>query len=396
MKSTQRKLRATLVALVAANLSSFVGIAAAKDSSPESGSTGAAISTNAAKTIDAAIEEQIRTGKTVGIAIQVTQDGKPIISKGYGKANLEWDAPVTPNTVFRIASNTKTFTAACILILVEQGKLTLDDKLSRFLPEFPRADEVTIRHLLTHTAGVANYTRFYTRREDFLAPKTTREMIDLIVRVDPPYDFSPGTAYNYSNSGYYILGYIVEKISGVTLGDFMQEHIFRKLGLNDTAMDKAEDIVHERAGGYEIVSGAHIKFENTTYYPYTFPGPAGGLRSTVVDLAKWHTGLVNGKVIGPKLFAEMVTRAKTLDGKTTSQAALNPSQSDQFDYGYGIRMGELSGHRFYTHSGNIGGFSSFVQTFPDERITIALLTNTGQGLAGLNYKIAELLFGKQP
>lgn len=355
---------------------------------------GPRFSVETAKAIENAIQEQINGGKTPGVAIQVTQDGKIALSAGYGKANLEWDTAVTPDTVFRIASNTKTMTAACILLLVERGKLTLDDKLSRFLPGFPRADEVTIRNLLTHTAGIVDYPGAYIRKEEWVMQKSTQEMIDIIAGLRPTYLFSPGTAYSYSNSGYYLLGYIIEKISGLSLGTFMDENLFSKTGMSRTAMDRAEDVVPYRAGGYDSAPGQPGKYRNALYTPYTFPGPAGGLRSTVGDLCKWHVALFGGHVVAPQLLALMTTPAKTAAGLTTSQAAVNARASDKVDYGFGIRVGNLRGHRFFQHSGNIAGFASYIQTFPDDKITIALLANTGDGLSGLGDKVVEAIMGK--
>jgi D-alanyl-D-alanine carboxypeptidase len=169
-------------------------------------------SERAAAAIEDAASAHIAAGKSAGLAIQVVQDGQVVFSRGYGKANLEWDQPVTPDTVFRIASNTKTFSAVAVLLLAQNGALTLDDRLSKFFPDFPRADAVTIRQLLTHTSGITSYDELYRDKPELTITRSMEEMIEFIARLEPTYRFEPGTAYGYSNSGYYVLGAIARAV----------------------------------------------------------------------------------------------------------------------------------------------------------------------------------------
>lgn len=342
----------------------------------------------AAKAIDRAAAAQIASGKSTGLAVEIIQDGKVVFARGYGKANLEWDTPVTTDTVFRIASNTKSFTAASVLVLVQDGKIKLDDPLSKYLPDFPRAGEVTIRQLLNHTSGVATFDEAYGPNAPELGvAHTTQEMLDLIARIRPLYEFEPGTAYKYSNSGYHLLGAVVEKVSGQRLGDFMAERIFRRIGLDHTAMDRPDDVVPKRAAGYMRVESQPGRFVNTGYVPYTTPGPAGGLRSTLADMGRWYEALFAGEVVDRKLFEQMITPARVKDGRLTSVAKWAPPGKPAptpapYEYGFGVRISNLQGHREYWHSGAVDGFTSQLRTYPDDHVTIVLLANTFRALDG--------------
>ncbi|MGH6911682.1 MAG: serine hydrolase domain-containing protein [Phenylobacterium sp.] len=355
----------------------------------------------AAEAIDRAAARQIESGAAPGLAIEVVQDGKVVFSRAYGKANLEWGIPATPDTVFRIASNTKAFTAASVLILVERGKLSLDDKVATYLPDFPRAGDVTVRQLLTHTSGLATYDETYHGKPELAVQRTTPEMLGLIRGLQPLYDFEPGTAYRYSNSGYYVLGAIVEKVSGQPLGQFMADNIFKPLGLRNTAMDEAQDIVPHRAAGYERDSTRPGGYRNAAEIPYTTPGPAGGLRSTVGDLTHWYEALFSGKLVSRPLLAEMTTPARLKDGRVTSQGLwAAPGRSappiPPYEYGFGIRISNLQGHREYWHSGAIEGFTSQLRTYPDDKVTIALLSNGFRSLDGVLEVVERAALGLDP
>ena len=351
-----------------------------------------------AAAIDKAAAAQLAAGKSVGLAVEVIQDGKVVFARGYGKANLEWNTPVTPDTVFRMASNTKSFTAASMLILVQQGKVSLDDKVAKYLPDFPRGGDITIRQLLTHTSGLATYDEAYGDGPELSVKHTTAEMLGLITRIKPLYEFEPGTAYKYSNAGYYVAGAIIEKVSGKPLGQFMAENIFQRIGLAHTAMDEIEDIVPLRAAGYNRVPGKPGAFTNTKYIPYTTPGPAGGLRSTVGDMGHWYEALFAGEVVDPAIFREMITPAKVADGRMTSLAkwappgASTPAPSP-YEYGFGIRIANLEGHREYWHSGAVDGFTSQLRIYPDDHVTIVLLANTFRALDGFLESVQKEVLG---
>ena len=349
-----------------------------------------------AAAIDSAAAAQLAAGKSVGLAVEVVHGGKVVFSRGYGKANLEWSTPITPDTVFRIASNTKTFTATSVLLLVQDGALSLDDKVSKFLPDFPRGGEVSVRQLLTHTSGITTYDDLYRDKPELTITRSMPQMIAFISRLDPLYRFEPGAAYQYSNSGYYLLGAIVEKVSGMSLEQFMSERIFRKIGLQHTAMDEIEDIVPLRAAGYMRDPEKPGVFRNAQYIPYTTPGPAGGLRSTVDDLAKWHAALFGGKLISPELLQQMTTLGRLADGRPSSAViwgSANAPVRPPYEYGFGIRMSNLQGHREFWHSGAIDGFTSQIRTYPDDEITIVLLANTFRALDGFLEAVQKAVLG---
>jgi D-alanyl-D-alanine carboxypeptidase len=353
-----------------------------------------------AAAIDTAAAAHLATGKSAGLAVAVIQRGKVVFSRGYGKANLEWNTPMTADSVFRIASNTKTFTAVSVLLLVQEGGLSLDDKLSRFYPAFPRAGEVTIRQLLTHTSGITSYDEIYRGKPELAVARSMTEMTDFIARLEPLYRFEPGTAYRYSNSGYYLLGGIVEKVSGVSLEQFMTERIFRKIGLRHTAMDEIEDIVPRRAAGYLRDPEKPGVFSNAPFIPHTTPGPAGGLRSTVDDLARWHAALFGGELLAPELLQQMTAPGRLADGRRSSEVVSGSTAAPvpaPYEYGFGIRISNFQGRREFWHSGAIEGFTSQIRTYPDDQVTIALLANTFRALDGfLEAVLAAVLLPSGP
>jgi len=196
--------------------------------------------------IDAAVRGDVASGRVAGAAVAVLRNGHLVFAKGYGRANLELAAPVNANTVFRIDSLTKQFTAAGMLLLAEQGKLTIDDKLSLYLPNFPRANEVTLRDLLNHTSGIHNFTEGPEIDRISTSGATVQELVADIARQSPLYDFEPGKGWWYSNSNYALLGAVIEKVTGKTWAAFMRDEIFDKLGMADTSADDAHDVVPGR------------------------------------------------------------------------------------------------------------------------------------------------------
>lgn len=367
---------------------------------PGVASAAPAFGAAAAAAIDRAATRQIESGAAAGLAIEVVQEGKVVFSRAYGKANIEWDVPATPDTVFRIASNTKSFTAASILILADRGKLSLDDKVSTYLPDFPRGGEITVRQLLTHTSGLASYDEVYRGKPELAVRRTTSEMIGLIRGLKPLYAFEPGTAYRYSNSGYYVLGAIVEAVSGQPLGQFMAENIFKPLDLRHTAMDDVEDIVPHRAAGYQRDPARPGSFRNAPYIPET-TSARRGLRSTVGDLTRWYEALFSGRVVSRKMLAEMTAPARLGDGRLASQGigaapgAQTPAAAP-YEYGFGVRISNFHGHREYWHSGAIEGFTSQLRTYPDDKVTVALLANSFRSLDGVLEVVQRSALGLEP
>lgn len=296
-----------------------------------------------------------------GAAVLAAQDGKVLFEKGYGLSNVEQRIPVTPQTHFRIGSITKQFTAAAILKLQEQGKLNVQDKLSKYIPDYPRGNEVTLHHLLTHTSGIHNYTN----NPGFLEKTTTPVKLDELVRQIKmePYDFDPGAKWSYSNSGYVLLGYIVEKASGQTYGDFLKASFFEPLGMKNTGVHHAGLQLANEALGYEFKQS---QFSRAKDWDMSWGAAAGGLYSTVGDLHRWNEEVFNGKVLAEPSTQAAFTAVKTADGLSSG-------------YGYGWGVMTVRGSQIISHSGGLPGFSSYLLRLPRERFTVVVLENALPG-----------------
>ncbi len=314
-----------------------------------------------------------------GAAVLVVKDGKPLLRKGYGLAHVELGVPIRPDTVFRIGSITKQFTAAAVLMLADQGKLSVGDEIGKHLPGYPtHGKRITIEHLLTHTSGIKSYTDMPAFMRDIRTDRTAEQMLE--VWKDEPLERAPGERFAYSNSGYFLLGAIIEKVSGLSYADFVEQRIFRPLGMTRSFYDRPTRIIPGRAAGYEEHGGELL---NAEYVSGTIPFAAGSLASTVDDLAIWDTALGAGKVIRKATLARMLTPYRVASGKST-------------DYGYGLFLGQLWGHRFRRHSGGINGFQSDGLSLPDDRIYVAILTNRlgAPDPGSLSTRIVALLLGQ--
>jgi D-alanyl-D-alanine carboxypeptidase len=334
---------------------------------------------NLGPVVDRVAAELIAGHVTAGFSVAIFRDGQPLLVKGYGHANLEDGAPATAETVFRVGSITKEFTAAAILLLAERGKLSVDDPLGKYLPDFPRANEVTLRQLLNHTSGIRNYTDEAFIADAALRDMTTEQMDAYIARQQPLFDFEPQTGWNYSNSGFFLLGAVIEKVSGQSYAEFLEQNVLTPLGLKDTRVDVLSEIVPHRATGYVKAEKAPSGFANAGYIAMGAAGAAGAIRSTAGDLARWHIALLGGRLLKPESLALMLQPGKLKDGRLASTArktdpAARPTGTS--DYGFGITIAERDGRRSIGHGGSINGFNSSLQTYPAERMTIAILTNT--------------------
>jgi CubicO group peptidase (beta-lactamase class C family) len=291
--------------------------------------------------------------------VLVAQDGKIVFDKGYGFANLEWDIPNTPTTKFRLGSLTKQFTAASILLLEERGKLKVEDPVKKYMPDAPTAwDKITIFHVLTHTSGIPSFTSF----PDFESHETQAMTPEKLVEWfrDKPLEFEPGTKWNYSNSGYVLLGYLIEKISGQSYADFIQQNIFTPLGMKDSGYDSNSAIIAHRAAGYSPGKSGPV---NAGFVHMSIPFSAGALYSTTEDLLRWEQGLFGGKVLKPESLAKMTTPFKQ-------------------DYAFGLGVSTQNGHKMIAHDGGIQGFNSSLAYFPDDKLVIAVLANLNGPSAG--------------
>lgn len=349
--------------------------------------------------IDAAANQDVDSGRVAGAAVTVLRDGALVFAKGYGRANLEHAAPVNAKTVFRIGSLTKQFTAAGVLLLAERGKLKIDDKLSLYLPDFPRANEVTLRDLLDHTSGIHNFTESTVIGKISTSGATVQELVADIAGQSPLYDFEPGTRWWYSNSNYALLGAIIEKLSGTTWAAFMKTEIFDKLGMTDTAADDARDVVPGRASGYSLIGGVPGKFRNAEFTDMSVPYAAGALRSTAVDMSRWNTALFGGKLLKPESLKEMLAPGRLRDGAETQTAIAWPGGKPfpppagyvPGPYAFGLEHHSEDGRRIIGHDGSIAGFDSLMRTYVDEGLTIIVLTNTNGAAHPLEARVAKIL-----
>jgi CubicO group peptidase (beta-lactamase class C family) len=284
-----------------------------------------------------------------------------VLTRGYGLAGAENEVPAKPETVYRIASLTKQFTAVAILQLVERGLLRLEDDLEDYLPAFRAAgNQVTIHHLLTHTSGVRNYTGLPAFQEKARLDLSHDDLVALIEA--EPLDFVPGEAQRYSNSGYFLLGMIIEAVSGQAYAEYLEENIFNPLGMTESGYCNSRDLIRNRARGYsregqELVNAEPISMVN--------PFSAGGLCSTVEDLLTWQDALNRRQVLSEDSFQKM-TRPATLDDGTETP------------FGYGVVVTEFDGYQKYAFRGGISGFGSALTYTPELDLTIAVLTNSDE------------------
>lgn len=349
--------------------------------------------------IDFAIREDVASGRVAGAEVAILRGGKLVFARGYGRANLELAAPVTTRTVFRIGSLTKQFTAAGVLLLAEQGKLKIDDKLSVYLPKFPRASEVTLRDLLDHTSGIHNFTDSPVIDRISTGGASVDELVADIAAQSPLYDFEPGTRWWYSNSNYALLGAVIEKVSGKSWGAFMKAEIFDRLGMSDTAADDARDVVARRASGYSLIDGAATRFRNADFTAMSVPYAAGALRSTAPDLARWNAALYGGKLLKPESLKEMLAPGRLRNGAETQtaiawpggKAFAPPAGYVPGPYAFGLDHHSQNGRRIIGHDGSIAGFDAVMQTYLDEGLTIIVLTNTNGAAHPLETKVAQIL-----
>ena len=316
--------------------------------------------------LDALVQRSMQTRQFPGVSVAVVKDGAVVVAKGYGFSDVEKSTRATEQTIYQLASVTKPFTAMATLMLAEEGKISLDGKVTEILPGLPAAwAPVTVRHLLTHTSGIKSYTDVFGEKKVSDGQVFTSEQILALVK-DAPLSFTPGDRYAYCNTGYYLLGMIIEKASGRTYPAFLTERIFRPLGMTSTSLDDYTDARPLRARGYSTGNGKTKPAEHT--HP-TQPFSAGALISTVVDLAKWDAALSARKLLKPASYDAMWTPMRLNDTKAST-------------YALGWEVGPYRGQARQAHGGDISGFSTYVARFPDAKVTIVALVNQGGGAAG--------------
>ena len=297
------------------------------------------------------------TGDVPGAAVLVLRDGRPVVRAGYGLADLETGTPATPETNSRLASVTKQFTAAGILLLAEGGRLTIDDRAHDWLPSLPKAAEtVTIRHLLTHTSGLIDYEDVIP--ETFAAQLQDADVLRLLETQDRSY-FRPGTGYRYSNGGYALLALIVQRASGKSFATMLRERIFRPLGMTNTvAYEEGISTVNNRAVGYTEDAG---RWNRTDQDQTSAVLGDGGIYSSIDDLAKWDAALYDRRLLHPSSLRAAFTAATHTD-------------DPEIEYGYGWR---ITGETLW-HSGESVGFRNVIVRYPKRHLTVVVLTNRNE------------------
>lgn len=322
----------------------------------------------------------IAAGKSPALQISVMLAGQLAYSKAFGLANLETRTPALPASIFRIGSLTKQFTAAAILLLAQDGRLSVDDPLSRFIADFPRASGITLRMLLNHTSGLGNYTDTASRRDFLQASRPDYDEAALLAAMratNPLFALEPGMGWAYSNTGYVLLGIVIARVSAMPFGRFMRERLFVPHGLSRTAVDDAAEMVPARASGYTPGSAGAAAFDNASFISMTYPGAAGAMRSTADDLCRWHDALLQGRVLNPASLSAMIEPARLRNGELPTMPGPNAEiPRIPVQYGMGIGLGRTRGRRWLAHAGGIQGFQSSIRTYPAERLTIATLVNS--------------------
>lgn len=327
--------------------------------------------------VDRAVEADMKAHPVPGLALEVIRHGKCVKRAAYGFANLEWRTPVTPQTVFEIGSVTKQFTSAGILLLMQDGKLSVDDKISTRLAGTPESwKDITIRHLLTHTSGIPNYTRL-----DGFELRRHLSQAEFIKQIGSyPLDFQPGARFSYCNSGFNLLAFIIENVSGTNYWAYMSNRVFTPLGMKSTTRRDPPALVLWRASGYETnADGRYINRD----YDLTDLFGAGAIVSTIDDMAKWNASLDAQTLLNAETEKTMWTPVKLNSGKT-------------YNYGFGWFLSPYKGHKDIWHSGSTSGFSSSIERFPEDGLAVIVLTNSNEDGVGARIakEVAALYFDK--
>jgi CubicO group peptidase (beta-lactamase class C family) len=310
-----------------------------------------------AKDDDFVREEMLRQN-IPGVSLLVNKDGQIVLAKGYGLANVEHQVAVKPETVFQSGSVGKQFAATAVMMLVEEGKLGLDDKLTKYLTNLPASwANIRVRHLLTHTSGLGDYPSDFNLRQDY----TEDELLARITST--PLAFQPGEKWSYSNLGYATLGILIGKVTGKFYGEFLHERIFKPLGMTTARIISEADIITNRAAGYRLVDH---QLKNQDWVSPTMNSTAdGSLYLTVYDLAKWDAALYTDKLIKRADLDQMWTPVTLNSGKT-------------HPYGFGWALGDVRGHRLIHHGGSWQGFHCDIQRFVDDKLTVIGFDNLAQ------------------
>lgn len=338
----------------------------------------------AMKTQEEAVDEIFSTWSNVdepGAAVGVFKEGKVIYARGYGLANLEYDIPIDENSVFRIGSTSKQFTAACVVLLAEQGKLKLTDSLHSFFPEFPEyAKDITVRQLMNHNSGIRDYSALSylkgLREGDYYDDKDVMQWLISQTTLD----FAPGEEDLYSNSGYWLLGQIVKQVTKMDMAEFATKELFKPLGMHQTHFhNNHKAIVKNRASGYTPKeAGAKDEHKYEISMTHLNMIGDGGIFTTINDIKKWDDAYYNSQVLSEKFWQEMTTEGQLNNGKKTGYAS-------------GLIIEKYKGLNTISHSGSFVGFRAELLRFPDQKFTVAVFANRSDANpTSMAYEIAEI------
>lgn len=307
--------------------------------------------------IDSLIQSEFKDKNGPGGVFLISKKGKPIYEKAFGMANLELDHKMNTNSVFQIGSMTKQFTAIAILILEEQGKLKLSDPISKYIPSYPNGNNITIHQLLTHTSGIKDFTKMKALQDIAQKEMTPEQMVDFFK--NEPMDFAPGEKFEYNNSGYVVLGYIIELVSDGTYEDFIKKNIFDKAGMTNSSYASDRKIVKNRAFGYHKKSFGYV---NKTVINFSVPFSSGSLMSTLDDMLKWQKALNQNLLLSQKNQIKAFTKYKLNNGQ-------------EIEYGYGWHLKNINGNPTREHGGSIFGFKSMAVYIPEKDIYVVGFSN---------------------
>ncbi|HEX5702318.1 MAG TPA: serine hydrolase [Pyrinomonadaceae bacterium] len=339
--------------------------------------------------IDELVKTEMKLQRIPGLSLAVVKDGQIVLAKGYGLANVEHQVPAKAETIFQSGSMGKQFTAMAVMMLVEAGKVSLSDPITKYFPDSPATwKNITVRHLLTHTAGTTDYPRDFDFRRDY----TEDELLKRAQQV--PLAFQPGEKWAYSNLGYVLLGILIHKASGQFYGDYLQERVFRPLGMTTARIISEADIVPNRAAGYQLLQG---QLKNQNWVSPTLNTTAdGALYLTVFDVAKWDAALYTEKLVKKESLVAMWTPVKLNNGKSEK-------------YGFGWAVSDVRGHRLIDHGGTWQGFKSYIARYVDDKLTVIVFANLRQAnpsriaqkVAGIYHAdlappVAEAIADKEP
>jgi CubicO group peptidase (beta-lactamase class C family) len=319
-----------------------------------------------------------------GAAVLAVRDGRVLMRKAYGSADVELGVPMRPEHVFRLGSMTKQFTAVATLMLADEGKLALSDDITRFFPDYPmRGHHITVEHLLTHTSGIRSYTSIPGYVAGMRRDLTVTELVASFR--DQPMDFAPGERWSYDNSGYALLGAIIEKVSGMTYADFLRTRIFEPLGMRSTRYETEDALIPGRVEGYEREQDGSLR--RASYLSMTQPYAAGSLVSNVDDLLLWNQAVAAGRMLKPETWRRAFAAHPVASGLSSG-------------YGYGWFIGRADGRPTIEHSGDINGFSTNGLWIPGDRLLVIVLANHERGPSGdptaISLRIASRVLGPAP